>query len=238
MMDEHIADAIQEISDTIQSLQAQIDMLKALDISKPLTEEEWHQICETPLRGSELMATFVRNIFPDATDIVVHCNYVYFNLLGFRIQIPTYQACGINVDTSWYIRCEGSVCSFEEYLSDRDLRIYRYFEAEDNKADWKTLARLRVNRPEWLLPFSWFLKYKWKNPHRAEWDEHFREKRAAYDAMIARRAKSKQESHAMAVRLHDELLPIIDSFSVVHNPYNSSAGQYTIHQILEWEGLS
>ena len=46
-------------------------------------EDTWHKICFTSLRTSDLMGRLLKNIFPDAEDIKVDCNYVMFTLYGF-----------------------------------------------------------------------------------------------------------------------------------------------------------
>lgn len=232
-----IDNAKQTINEQISELQGQIDLLNSINIDGVIDEELWHQICETPLRSSKLMATFVQNIFPDATDIVVHCNYVYFKIMGFGVQIPTSQARGINVHTGWYTRYGMQIEPFEEYLSEQQLRIYKYLEAVDNKDDWKTIVKLRVDRPEWMLPFLWFLKYKWENPKREKWAAYFKNKRAEYEESVARRMEIRKEMHNKVILLHDELLPILNRFSTVHNAYNSNDGMYSIYEIFKFEGI-
>ena len=82
--DNDIKEVIQEIDENISELILQKEILQNLDFSKPVDEEIWHKLCETPLRNSDLLGVLVKNIFPLAEDIKVHCNYVYFNLLGFK----------------------------------------------------------------------------------------------------------------------------------------------------------
>ena len=92
------------LGEEISEKQEQIELIKSIDFSKPIDEETWHKICETPLRSSDILAVLVKNTFPLATNIVVHCNYVYFEISGFSIQIPTSRAMGINVSLDWYER--------------------------------------------------------------------------------------------------------------------------------------
>ena len=84
-----VSDAIKELNREIDETQNKIAIVKSIDFSKPVTEKQWHTICETPLRSSDLLAVLVKNTFPLAENIVVHCNYVYFDMLGFKVQIPT-----------------------------------------------------------------------------------------------------------------------------------------------------
>lgn len=107
-MEKDIIEAIQENEEEINKLKSQNAFMQTIDFSKPVDEETWHKICETPLRTSQLLGILVKNTFPEAEDIIVHCNYVYFTLLGFKVQIPTSRSQGINVDADWYKRDRGT----------------------------------------------------------------------------------------------------------------------------------
>lgn len=101
-MEKDVIEAIKENEEKINELKNQNTFMQTIDFSKPVDEETWHKICETPLQTSQLLGILVKNTFPEAEDIIVHCNYVYFTLLGFKVQIPTFRSWGINIDTSWY----------------------------------------------------------------------------------------------------------------------------------------
>lgn len=107
-MEKDVIEAVQENEEEINKLKSQNAFMQTIDFSKPVNEETWHKICETPLRTSQLLGILVKNTFPVAEDIIVHCNYVYFTLLGFKVQIPTYRNQGINVDADWYKRGRGT----------------------------------------------------------------------------------------------------------------------------------
>lgn len=76
-----------------------------------------------------------------AENIVVDANYVYFDLIGFKIQIPTSSTREVNVDLSWYKKDYGEPTL---YLSDHEKLIKKYYEALDSGANWKTLADIRL----------------------------------------------------------------------------------------------
>lgn len=84
-----VSEAIRDLNREIDEAQNKIAIVKSIDFTKPVTENQWHTICETPLRSSDLLAVLVKNTFPLAENILVHCNYVYFDMLGFKVQIPT-----------------------------------------------------------------------------------------------------------------------------------------------------
>ena len=96
---------IQEVLETLQSditeKENQINLIKTIDWTKSVTEKEWHQICETLLRTSDLLCNLLKNTFPNATDIQLGMNHVDFNLYGFKCKLPTSRYEEIRVDMSW-----------------------------------------------------------------------------------------------------------------------------------------
>ena len=230
-MEKDVLEAISRIDEEIKDLQSQKELIEAFDFSKPVDEDTWHKICETPLRSSNLLAVLVKNIFPSAEEIQVHCNYVYFNLLGFKVQIPTSLCSGINVDTSWYSRDNGEP---EMYLSDSQIAMKKYFEELDNGANWWTLANIRLNYRKWFIPFAWWFKHKWKDPHREDWEKLFSEKEQDLIKRIERYHQERKEIHEKTVKLKEELLPMINTFSEKHFKYNSGYG-YSIEEIISFE---
>lgn len=156
-MQDEVSKAINEIKEQITELENQITFINSIDFSKPITE----------LRNSNLLGLIVKNIFPEAEDINVHCNYVYFTLLGFEVQIPTSMCRGINVKTDWYIKDDGKpVLEYSPVVE----RMKEYFELVDNKVGWYERAKVRLTYgkscKKWVLFLAWWLRYKWKNPHR------------------------------------------------------------------------
>lgn len=97
-----IAEAIQDIDLEIDDLLEQKHILQALNVNEVVTEQNWHKICHTSLRTSDIMEKLCKNIFPEAEDIKVGCNYVSFVLYDFNCYIPTSNITGIEVDLSWF----------------------------------------------------------------------------------------------------------------------------------------
>lgn len=219
--------AIDELKEDIADLTARITLLESLNISQAVSEEEWHNLCETPLRSTAIMGALVQHIFPDATDIKVDCNYVNFNLFGFCVQIPTSRARGINVDTSWYVplSAKGSL-RFEDFLSDKEMCVLRYLHARAGKEKLKTRIALRMACRERFLLL-----------HKSEWEERLNRKRERFDFKIADWERKHKESRQTAMRMRDELLPVLNRFSTVHKPFSSNSWAKTPEQILEAEGL-
>lgn len=109
-----IVEAIESLEEQISEYKEQIEVVKNTDFNAPVDEDTWHKICFTSLRTSDLMGRLLKNIFPDAEDIKVDCNYVMFTLYGFKCFLPTSDYYNIEVDTSWYIKDKG-LETFHEY---------------------------------------------------------------------------------------------------------------------------
>ena len=61
-MEKDVLEAISRIDEEIKDLQSQKELIEAFDFSKPVDEDTWHKICETPLRSSNLLTVLVKNI--------------------------------------------------------------------------------------------------------------------------------------------------------------------------------
>lgn len=111
-----IAEAIESLEEQITEYKKQIEAVKTINFNASVDEDTWHKICFTPLRTSDLMGKLLKNIFPDAEDIKVGSNYVFFTLYGFKCFLPTSDYYQIEVDTSWYIKDKGME-TFSEYCT-------------------------------------------------------------------------------------------------------------------------
>ena len=232
-MEKDVIDAIQENEEEINKLKSQNAFMQTIDFSKPVDEETWHEICETPLRTSQLLGILVKNTFPEAEDIVVHCNYVYFTLLGFKVQIPTYRSQGINVDADWYKRDRGTP---QLHFSEAQKNMLKYYKALDNGESWRTLAKLRLPYyKDWFLPFAWFFKYKWKKLDRDGFERQIKEMENNLEKRIKNYKQERKDMHDKALLLRDTVLPMLDKFSTVHRNYNDSRTTISIDVILSSE---
>ena len=232
-MEKDIIDAVKENEEEINELKSQNAFMLTIDFSKPVDEETWHKICETPLRHSELLVTLVKKTFPKAENIVVGCNYVYFTLLGFKIQIPTSRRHGINIDTGWYTINHGAT---QLHLSEAQENMLKYYKALDNGESWRTLAKLRLPYyKDWFLPFAWFLKYKWKKLDRDGFERQIKEMENNLEKRIESYKQERKDIHNKALLLRDTVLPMLDKFSTVHRNYNDSCTTFSIEEILSLE---
>ncbi|MEG1563775.1 MAG: hypothetical protein RR365_08620 [Bacteroides sp.] len=208
----------------------QIFLLKHLDMSEIVSEDRWHDLCQTPLRTSDLLAQLVLNIFPDAEGIHVGCNYVYFTLYGYEIQIPTSLCRGINVDTTWF--CEFTTPRI--IFSRNEERMKRYFECLDTKAGWYKCARYRLGRrwQKWYLFVIWWTRYKWKNAHREEWEAIFDKAEKQYQERLSSFYDKKKQMDEKIISFVETVLPEINRFSKEHYEYDGNI-TVRIDKILE-----
>lgn len=126
------AEAIESLKAEIEEKKEQMELLEHIDFEKPCTEDEWHKLCETDLRTSDLMGILVKSIFPNCESIEVRRNYVSFQLYGFWCYLPTFAKRRIEVDTSWWRRRKGFI-SFKEYCSRTyyNKAVYEFSEKEN-----------------------------------------------------------------------------------------------------------
>ena len=234
-----VSEAIQEMEEDQKELQQKIKYVKDFDFSVPVTEEQWHQICETPLRWTDVMAHLVKNRFPNAEHIKVTANDVVFDLEGFSVRIPTSRTPGINVDTSWYYK---KLTEPEIHLSPALKSMKRYFELLDSgKASWYELARARINRPysKGYLFLVWHLCYKWKNPKRELFDQLMEKAEENHKKAVRNYYETNAKMKEKAKKLLKDVLPQLDAFSKTHGNYYYSTGfssYTTVDDIKELEG--
>lgn len=178
-MGKQLQEAIEELQNEKEHIEEQIQFLQTLDLTKPVNQEMWHMICDTPLRTSDDLLTLLYSIFPDATDGKVGCNYVSFHLYDFECKIPTYHKNAIEVKMDWAYKLNKPTLFYLNGTTSE--RMQKYFRNLDNHASWETLLDLRVykysNLPIWMKWILWFGKYKWKDDHRKEWEQKFEEDR-------------------------------------------------------------
>ncbi len=180
-IEKSINEALQELQKEINEKQNQMNLIKNIDWNKSVKEEVWHEICETPLRSSDLLGVMVKNIFPDAENINVNCNYVYFSLDGFECRLPTSRCNGVYIKTDWYKKDYGEPSN--PYFANHSV-MKKYFDAKDNGEHWDVLFKYRIpylaSYKKWIRFILWFGYYKWKSDHRENWEEIFKEDETSF----------------------------------------------------------
>ena len=230
-MNKELNIAISELREEINELEERAKLLENIDLSKPITEDMWHEICETSLRTSDYMKDVLKAIFPDAENINVGCNYVTFDLMGFHLQIPSSRCKGINIDTSWYQKLEEPEL---DWMDDTPVcRMKRYFDAVDNGEGWYKKAKLRIPfawvYTKFTLFLKWHLWYRWRDDKREYWENRIQKEIRKYDDAKTEYEKNKKETSEKINRLFNELLPEIEKFSTIHYKYDEYGG-ISLHQ--------
>lgn len=116
--------AIDIIRSDIAEKQEQIKCIEELDVTRPVTEEQWTYICRTPLRTSDILVDIVKAIFPDSEKVELHEEEVEFCLHGFECYISTVGRHGIGIDMSWY----KYICHMGSFADEMDQECSRIIE--------------------------------------------------------------------------------------------------------------
>ena len=122
--------AICTLQNDIAQKQEQIRFIEKLDETRPVTEEQWTYICNTPLRTSDILIDIVKAIFPNCEKVELHEEEVEFCLHGFECYISTMGIHGIGIDMSWYkyIRQYGE---FADEMDQECKRIIEYLNIKE-----------------------------------------------------------------------------------------------------------
>ena len=210
-----VEESIKELQEDIIEKQNQIELIKNIDWNKPVDEKTWHEICETPLRTSNLLCSLVKNTFSDAEDIIVSCNYVFFKLYDFRCALPTSRCDGIYIETGWYQKDNGQP-TLPETISQYHMR--RYFQLKDNKENWEVLFDERLSSyksyKKWIKFIMWFGHYKWKKVNREKWEKIFTENQNKLDRMINEYNQTRKEMYEKTKIMVEIVIPELKKFSM------------------------
>ena len=210
---------LQEVLEILQSditeKENQMNLIKNIDWTKSVTEEEWHELCETLLRTSDSLCNLLKNTFPNATDIKLGMNYVNFNLYGFKCLLPTSIYEEILVDMSWNKNLKKP--TLENTMNQFEKNMRKYFNLLDSNGYWLELFDLRFLSfkyyKKWIKFILWFGKYKWKDVHREKWEEQFKETEEQVTEKLILYEKEKKEIDEKNKILHEKLLPELYQFT-------------------------
>lgn len=165
---------LKELKNNRDKLNRQIDMIEKLLKIEPVTEDVWHELCNTPARYNDILLDIAEVTFPEGEDFEMCANEVAFKMNGFNISVPTSTIRGITIDMRWY-----KPFILEDFKPlNQHKKMRRYFELLDSgHASWYELAqsRCRINFNKFQLFRWWFLKGKWHKVNREEWEKIFDE---------------------------------------------------------------
>ena len=232
-----IKNIIGDLEIEISEKQKCVDLLKTLDLSKPITEKVWQEVCNTSLRKNEAaMEVLAKSTFPEAKDIVVGGNYVKFMLHNFVCYILTDRWDGVKVYTRYKKYAPKNFDEFTEHryqktmdflkikhpsIIDRVQFLYGesispkdainiYFNNPKRVRRGSNVKRLKNNLEKWLGDYQQYL-----------------------DVYLNRYL----DSLCIAEKLENELLPELHQFS--DNIREATGGshfsdQYSIQDIIKW----
>ena len=248
MINHIVSEALHNLDKEQLDIEHRRNLIKSIDWTKPVTEDEWHALCETSARSSEiLLSTLVKNIFPDAIDIVHTPNYVSFSLLGYRIQIPTSRCRGINIATNWYknIWFEKNALHNSPIHSADIFDLKKYFDAKDQKLGWRAEAEARIHGESYYNDFQlfwlWFTRWKWKKIDRVWFETTWKEEEYQHNEAVKRLEKAEVENKKHLKFIVETLIPELNKFSTEHNAFFDSFSGRThlsINDILRIEEMS
>lgn len=185
-------DVLEKMMKERDNLNNQIEKVKNLEI-KPVTQDEWLKLCETPIRYSNIILELAKETFPNGVNFKRTPNEVKFELYGFEVLIPTHQSKVVKIDTHWYSKYynkEIEVISSYKYMR-------KYFELLDSGTyNWYDLAYCRCAQRDEFSKFKlfmwWFIGGKWRKVNRVAWNDLFKKEENHYKNMIENRHNLKK----------------------------------------------
>ena len=240
-MNQEVANAICSIDEEIAELNKRKELLQKIDLTKPIDEDLWHELCETELRYSDVLCDIIRIIFPNAENINRSCNYVFFEIKNFKISIPISRCRGINVDTSWYQYSKKPKYIYYPDTIEYDMK--KYFELKNSGGSWQEMVKLRIHNTyhrykQWYLAVLWFGKYKWKDDNQQYWEEKFKSIEKKYYEKVKKVDKENSTIKEKRRVFLKEIIPEIEKFSTKHYKYEDSMNisyQPSIEEIIKDE---
>lgn len=218
-----ITEAIEFLQKEIQEKQHQIKILENLNIKQPVTETTWHQICLTTMRGSQLMGTLLKTIFPEAEDIKVGANYVFFRLYDFKCYLPTSFAKCILIDTSWYTPEE--IRLYDDWKGSKIHKIEEFLKKENPTLfDKVEFAIGQYPKPYEVI---YYLKHKKEienYTNRERLKEELKQSQMNYAIEVLKKENKNREIYHKVQTMEHDLLPELykftDSVRSEHRTYN------------------
>ena len=210
---------IEEAQKKIAEEKQYIELIRNLDTTQTVTEKKWHELCETPIRYSDILKIFVQNMWSEADNIKITANSVRFDLYGFTVAIPTSRCMGIEIapdQTFQYLHKKEP-----EFIPSNDVkRIMEYFDMRNENVDWYTLykhkAPYRVvvsSYRKWVCFVLWMTKYKWTKVDEEEWKEKYNDEKSQYEKRVEKYYEHQKELFEICERLFEKLIPALSVFS-------------------------
>lgn len=234
-VNKEINSAIIKVNDEINELQEKKKIMQLFDFSKPVNEKKWEELCSTPLRESDALKTVVKSTFSEAENIVVSTACVFFDLDGYKIQIPTVGMPRIEIDTSWYKNDTGTP---KQIYTPKTRMMLDYIAAQERNTGWYELAKIRApfQHSKAKLFYLWLFKLKWEKIDKKYWKEKEETELDEYRKKVFNYCEERKEIKKHIEKITTEVLPKLEKFSKTHNGFQVPSGrQKTIAEIIELE---
>ena len=211
--------AVAILQSEIKKKREQIDLIKGIDVRQPISEKVWHELCETPIRNSDLLKIIVHTMWPNAEKIVLGANCVRFELYSFTVSIPTSRCMGVEIVSDLTFDYFGEKePAFKP--SAETKRMLEYLEKKDTETDWYTLFRLKVPEEilnakyrKWYAWYLWQRKYKNMKIDEEEWKEKYDHEKKEYEKKVEEYYVHQEELFQKCVVLIEKVIPEIRRFS-------------------------
>lgn len=202
-----------ELNNKKDEINNQIKMIENLKI-EPVTEDEWHELCKTPVRYSDMLLKIAEVTFPYGKNFTKkNPNEILFEIDGFNISMSTTSLKGIIVDMKWY-----RLYLLEDFKpQNRYKNMRKYFElVEQGNHDWYELAKCRCNAKlsRKQLFMWWFLRGEWHKVDKNFWKEKIQlEDKKNNENYI--KHKENQETLKLKIKEFHEVVDILKEWAEV-----------------------
>lgn len=230
---------ISKITEEIAIKQHEIDILRSIDWTKPITEDNWENIVEASAGNKKLLQLVVHCIFPDACNFKnVHSDEINFELYGFECGISTSFKKGIGVffneDLSQYEDAALDRLVDEKY-SKKLCLIKKYFELKENHAPWEDFMKILCSYkyPQFIMYLLWIFKYKWFSISHEDWDGELKKSEQEFKNRLLNFYNEKSDLIEKINLFKQKLLPELNKFT--KEIYNLRDWGTPIEKIINWE---
>ena len=233
-----LTDAIKSIEEEIEELTKRKEFLENIDITKVPNEDEWHEMCLSDLRHSDLLGIFITNIFPNAADIKIGCNYAQFSLYDFICYIPTSNIRGIEIDTKWFVKTKKPIYmdNHTTYIPPVLSVLTKYVNATN--WDEKSKAIIGANYKKWYRFILWNFKYRFNhkqyvdryNSQKDDYDKRF-------NLLVEQHNETVRKQKELIYKMENVLIPELSKFTdriKIHRPTISYSSIDSLEKILNY----
>lgn len=134
-----LEDEISEKQEEITNIKEKINMLNSFNVDEKLTEDIYHELCETDLRNTDFLGKLIENTIPELVFEKRSPNYFHYTVKDnkdIQIRIPSYSLKEIEIVFPYYYRKLNKIEEDSLYLmsmENRNSKIERLEKYLNNK---------------------------------------------------------------------------------------------------------